>query len=143
MDSKTYTVAELISVASVAMENATKANNPVWVKRWRDVLDQLRTGFLPAGCGYDSGTTIELATASRIIFGTSFHHMNDAGYYDGWTDHKVTARAEFGGIGISIGGVNRNDIKEYIAECFDCALSARVSYSVDPDTGEVAVKAAK
>lgn len=54
--------------------------------------------------------------------------MNDAGYYDGWTEHTITVTPAFiGGFELSISGRNRNDIKDYISEVFNQALSQRMS----------------
>ncbi len=77
--------------------------------------------FAPSGSGFDNGTRLDLdaSNSQRLVFVTSFHHMNDTGYYCGWTDHKVTVRPSFAfDFDLSIGGRNRNDIKEYIADVF-------------------------
>ena len=53
--------------------------------------------------------------------------MNDAGSYDGWTDHVITVRPSLAfGFELKISGPNRNDIKEYIHDTFDTALSAEI-----------------
>lgn len=64
---------------------------------------------------------------SKLAFRTSFHHMDESGGYDGWTEHIVTARATFNGPELKISGADRNGIKEYIAECFSAALAGEVS----------------
>ena len=66
---------------------------------------------------------IEKTTEQKLVFDTAFHHMNDHGYYVGWTEHRVTVRPSFYGLDIKVSGWNRNDIKDYIAECFDHVLS--------------------
>ena len=80
--------------------------------------------LLPSGSGFDAGTKLESADDSRIVFSTSFHHMDENGFYDGWTEHKVTARASLtGGLRIHVSGRNRNNIKDYIADVFHVMLS--------------------
>jgi hypothetical protein len=77
--------------------------------------------MLPRGSGFDAGTSIDLfkSTDDKIVFNTAFHHMNDAGYYDGWTDHVVTMRPSFVfGTTIAISGKDRRGIKEYMHEVF-------------------------
>lgn len=89
-----------------------------------DVLVTLVKEYMPSGSGFDSGTTLDLDKSSptKLVFNTSFHHMTE-GSYDGWTEHTVTATPTFAGLTLSIGGRNRNDIKDYIYETFDTALS--------------------
>lgn len=75
----------------------------------------------PSGSGFDAGTTIELhlCDGNKLVFKTSFHHMNTHGYYDGWTDHYVTVRPDMmSGIQLTITGKDRNQIKDYIHEVF-------------------------
>jgi hypothetical protein len=62
--------------------------------------------------------------------------MNDAGYYDGWTDHIVIVSPSFDGIDIKISGRNRNDIKDYLHDVFHAALTEEV------DDDEIAKEAA-
>jgi len=128
---KTYTVAELLSTASVAKANAETHNNGTWAETWAEIIRQIEKEILPAGGGFDAGTSLVSATGSKLILSTSFHHMNDGGYYDGWTEHTVTVKARFGGFDLSISGRNRRAIKYYIGDCFHACLSTRVDYSVD------------
>lgn len=54
--------------------------------------------FLPSGSGIDSGTKIDLEKSQpdKIILTFDFHHMNEDGFYDGWsTGWKVTVRPTF------------------------------------------------
>lgn len=80
---------------------------------------------LPHGSGLDNGVTFdrEASSQDRLVFHTSFHHMDEHGYYDGWTDHTIIATPSFiSGFQIDIKGKNRNDIKDYLhqlfSECF-------------------------
>ena len=83
----------------------------------------------PSGSGFDNGTTVELGRSGTLLFNTSFHHLNDGGYYDGWTVHVVRAKPSLAwGFDLTISGRNLNDIKDYIAEVFDIWLRAPVTY---------------
>lgn len=97
-------------------------------RRHVDETEQLCKEFMPSGSGFDSGTRFifDGSKPSRLIFTTSFHHMNDVGMYDGWTEHRVTVIAEHDGMEIVVGGKDRNKIKDYIAETFQQALSQRI-----------------
>lgn len=92
--------------------------------------------YMPSGSGFDAGTelVIDVCDASTLVFKTAFHHMDEHGGYDGWTEHKVKVTAEFGGFDIYVGGRDRNQIKDYIAETFHYALSQEVGYRALPDS---------
>ena len=84
----------------------------------QDAADARQTrinDLLPHGSGFDNGTKIESVNDSKIVFSTAFHHMDDNGFYCGWTEHKVivTASLQHGFI-IRCTGKNKRDIKEYI-----------------------------
>lgn len=74
----------------------------------------------PSGSGIDMGTALsETSNPEKIVLGTHFHHMDAQGGYDGWTAHKVTVKASMLlGIDITVGGRNKNDIKEYLGAMY-------------------------
>ena len=72
---------------------------------------------LPEGSGI-CGTKIIKATNKIIEIKTSYHHMDEHGFYDGWTEHKIKIVPTFSGEDIKISGRNRNDIKDYLHEIF-------------------------
>ena len=126
------TIAESIASRIVARSNCLAQNashpNPHaldWTRRHKEEADTLARDFLPSGSGFDDGTRIDWdkSNADRLVLLTSFHHMTDGGFYDGWTDHAVTVRASLSlGLLVSVSGKDRNGIKDYIAECFTVAL---------------------
>jgi hypothetical protein len=83
----------------------------------------------PRGSGFDNGTTVEIGRGGTLVFETAFHHMNDGGYYDGWTEHTVRVKPCLQwGFDLTVSGRNRNNIKDYIAEVFDTWLREPVVY---------------
>lgn len=83
----------------------------------------------PSGSGIDSGTTLDRTASSprQLVFRTAYHHMNENGMYDGWTEHTVRAVADLGlGFDLKISGRDRNGIKEYLAETFELWLMEEV-----------------
>jgi hypothetical protein len=108
-------IAETLSAYRWCLErgNDTKVN--------RERLCALEK-LLPSGSGFDKATRVDVeSTDSKIFMYTSFHHMNEVGYYDGWTDHTVIVTPTFSGIDITVTGRDKNDIKNYIGEVFyDC-----------------------
>lgn len=105
--------------------NCAASGNEEWLERWTGRIERIME-TAPSGSGFDSGTEIDVSkcTDERLVFTTSYHHMNENGMYDGWTDHTITVKANLlFGFTVSVSGRNRNDIKEYIAEVFNDWLS--------------------
>lgn len=130
------TVVEAISRATVARLNCIARGNADATARWDRYLSAIQRECLPSGSGFDNGTAIVGADSASVVLRTAFHHMDEQGSYDGWTTHRVTARASFAlGMELTIGGPNRNDIKDYIADVFQAALSAplpaRITYGAE------------
>ena len=116
---------QALASAIGARQNCITSLNTEWMeKHEQTILDIVRNG--PSGSGIDCGTSISLdeSTSEKIILFCEYHHMNDGGYYDGWTEHKIiiTPSLQFG-ISVKITGRNRNDIKDYLHEVYSCWLS--------------------
>jgi hypothetical protein len=76
---------------------------------------------LPYGSGFDAGSSVDMkkSTGQKIVIDTAFHHLDENGYYDGWTEHKVIITpCLMYGYNIKVTGRNRNQIKEYIYDQF-------------------------
>lgn len=104
-----------------AMDNCLKANNLEWWQKHSDAMLQIVHDEMPSGSGFDAGTMLDDAsTPAKLIFNTSYHYMNESGYYDGWYNYRVIVTASLtSGINIRITGKNTpNDIKEYMYELF-------------------------
>lgn len=99
-----------------------------WKDKHQDRIDDLMDA-MPSGSGFDNGTRLDMDAShdDKLVFTTSYHHMNENGYYDGWTDHTVTVTPAFNGFHIRVSGRNRNDIKDYIGEVFHAVLSEEIS----------------
>lgn len=96
-------------------------------------LERLISLAIPSGSGLDSGPELsEDSTPEKLIFSADYHHMNDHGYYSGWTQHQVIVRPSLcWGISLSVTGRDRNEIKECIAELFQHALTRLVVETAD------------
>lgn len=120
------TICVEIARAVGAYNRCVSTNNSEWEKKWREKVDELLIEFFPHGSGFDTGTRLDWdkSTGERLVFSTAFHHMNEGGFYDGWTEHEiiVTPSLELG-FHLRVTGRNKNDIKEYIAEMFSEILS--------------------
>jgi hypothetical protein len=106
------------------------ANGDHWFAIHTESIDNLVKEHMPSGSGFDSGTTLDLdkSTSEKLVFTTSFHHMNDVGMYDGWTDHTVTVKPSLMfGISLTISGRDRNQIKDMMYDMFAEALKTKVA----------------
>jgi len=125
---KTY---QTIATSIQAKENCADNSNNEWFDKWDDRIESIMK-TVPSGSGFDAGTTIHLSSmvfdkfnhTDRLCFSTSFHHMNENGFYDGWTEHIITIRPDWNDFDIKISGRNKNDIKDYICEIFSDWLSS-------------------
>lgn len=117
---------QFIARAGANAANCAERGNTEWQQVWEEALAQCEE-LLPSGSGFDAGTKIEYAGADKIVLQTSFHHIDEHGSYDGWTEHTVTVTPNLAyGFGIRVSGHNKNDVKEYIADVFYDVLWSEV-----------------
>jgi hypothetical protein len=115
-----------------ALKRCQATNNVEWTTKHSATLKMLQ-GLLPHGSGFDNGTLLvnHVSHSEKLVFETAYHHMNDGGFYDGWTEHTVTVTGSLvNDFNLRVSGRNRNEIKDYIYECFDCALREDVTYDL-------------
>ena len=78
----------------IALSNCIASGNAEWRDRHESDISVLISEFMPSGSGIDCGTKIDLDACPRVdgaklFFTFSFHHMNEGGMYDGWTEHVL------------------------------------------------------
>ena len=85
--------------------------------------------YLPSGSGLDQGTFIDSSSsANRLVFGTAFHHMNEHGFYVGWSHHQIIVTPDLGfSFKLRVTGRDVRSIKEHIAAEFNFCLEAEYS----------------
>lgn len=113
--------------------NARNPRNDEWFDKWTNRINEL-VRKLPSGSGIDCGTKIDLDATheEKLVLYASFHHMNDGGFYDGWTEHTITVTPSFTSkINLRISGRNRNDIKEYLNEEYYHALTQELPDKIE------------
>ena len=110
-----------IADALSAVRHCIKSGNADWLHNHRERIKHLVSYYMPSGSGFDNGTRLDedLSREDCLVFYTSFHHMDEFGSYDGWTEHTVRVYPCFArGVHLTITGRDRNGIKDYIAEYF-------------------------
>ena len=83
---------------------------------------------LPSGSGFDAGCELlDNSTSNKLIFSADFHHMNEHGFYCGWSEHKVIIKPNLiFGFSMRITGRDERGIKDYIADTFHYILDSEV-----------------
>lgn len=115
---------EAIARAADARTRCLVTGNQEWRDIWTEKLRAMQKE-LPSGSGIDNGTKIIMdeCDITRIVLICDYHHMNQDGFYDGWTHHRIVAKPTFMGIDVRVAtGPNKNDIKEYLANVYGDAL---------------------
>src|SRR5207244_3851388 len=105
--------------------NCQRGNNLEWHDKHTEEIKAIVNNG-PCGSGIDNGTHIDLdaSTGEKLVFYTGYHHMNEGGMYDGWTEHTITVKPSLQfGIVLSISGRDRNEIKEYLHEVYNSWLT--------------------
>ena len=125
-----HTLIQELSDAITARQNCTQSGNTEWFEKWSERIEQL-VDMLPSGSGIDNGTKIDLEAshAGKVVLYAPFHHMDENGFYDGWTEHIITVTPSFRGINLRISGRDRNQIKEYLYETYDYELTRLVEWN--------------
>lgn len=122
---------KLASICDAAI-HCKNHDNELWEQKHIERACKLVADNLPCGGGFDNGTQLDFDKShqNRLVFTTAFHHMDESGGYDGWTEHEVSVSASLrDGIKVVVHGWDRDQIKDYIAECFHYSLTRR--FTVD------------
>lgn len=121
---------EALAMMCDARTNCHELGNTDWFETWTERAEELVKEHMPSGSGFDSGTTLDLdeSSGAKLVFHTSFHHMDQQGGYDGWTEHQVIVTPSLSrGFNIRVTGRNKNGVKDYIDEVFSAALNLEVN----------------
>ncbi len=119
-------LSHLVQARANCLEHPTTHGE--WAQKHEARIKALVHEHMPSGSGVDNGTKLDPdSTPERLVFTFSYHHMNDIGMYDGWTEHTcIVTPSLASGIHLRITGRDRNDTKEYLYEIFRTALETEV-----------------
>ena len=127
-----------------AMARCENTEKHEWFKKSEDLINKIME-TAPSGSGIDNGTTLDLdkSTGEKLIFIFGYHHMNEAGYYDGWSEHTLIVKPSLQfGIDIRITGQDRNDIKDYLYQVYEPWLNQEIEIIYNKETDNVSVQIA-
>lgn len=116
-----------------AIQNCEKSGNSEWSEKHKDRIESIIDQYFPSGSGFDQGTKLDWdrSTPEKLFFVAPFHHMDENGFYCGWSDHvfKVTPSLAFG-FTLKVSNPDRAKSwdMEYFHETFDYALNQEVEF---------------
>jgi hypothetical protein len=111
-----------------AYKNCVASGNKTWEEKHLENIESYNDE-LPSGSGFDSGSKIDVekSTSEKIVINTSYHFMNDSGFYDGWEDYTLIVKPSLlSDFTLDIKGKNKREIKDYMYETFQYILTQDV-----------------
>lgn len=116
-------------------QNCRQTNNILWLPKWKQAIDELLK-HLPHGNGINAEAGIQLdwenSTPGNLRFNFSYQHMNDHGYYDGWTEHELIIQSSsIGGFNLQVTIEGEVEDKDEIIEYLEQMLQSTFYYESD------------
>lgn len=124
-----------LAECQAAQTASIKKDNREWVERWGRHITSL-VSLLPSGSGVDTGTEMVSMSDNHLVMRCGFHHMNEHGVYDGWTNHTIRVTPGWGGINVVVTGPNREGVREHLSELYYTALTTHVVWEEYGKNGE-------
>ena len=111
--------------------SAEQNESTEWNERHWDAALAVIDDYLPHGSGVDSGVDLEkdrnMKPDEKLVLSTSFHHMDEYGGYDKWTDHDIVITPSLSyGFNLRVTGRDHRDIKEYLGSLFHDCLNQKI-----------------
>ena len=116
----------------IAVGNCINSQNTEWQSKHEDAIAEIIKQSAPSGSGIDAGTKFDIGdnlkfNGQKLVFQTAYHHMNEGGGYDGWTEHTITVTPSlWNGFNLKISGRDRDSIKEYLHEVYSEWLDSKI-----------------
>jgi hypothetical protein len=112
-----------------AAANCRKTGNAEWLAKHNTLARKLVHEHMPSGAGIERCTIdLDACDRNRLVFTVLFHHMDENGHYDGYTEQHITVTPSLGhDVEIDILGEDRNDVHELLREVFLDALTVTLT----------------
>ena len=115
--------------------NCHDSGNNDWLARHEETIEELVKEHMPSGSGFDSGTRFVFISSQpeKLVFSSAYHHMNENGYYDGWSEFDIIVTPSLtSGFDVRLrskGPFPRKyaDTKDYILETFQEILDKELA----------------
>lgn len=117
---KTINLQQLAGTIQAHKACVADGNKPEWAEKHLDRINEMLKD-LPSGSGIDAGVKLDIEKSSKdkLVFTFGFHHMDEHGGYDGWTEYLMYIKPAFGSFNLAILGRDRNNIKDYLYDLFN------------------------
>lgn len=124
-------VYEVLARYVEAAKRCAESGNKEWEERHLQTVAKLCYDYLPHGGGFDASTEVDISRSDRdkLVLVSSFHVMDEYGYYTRWYDFEVVVKPSLvNEIDITVKGKfgRRQDLKDYITDVFLWALTRDV-----------------
>lgn len=119
-------VYEKLAQCLQARINCEKSENTEWFIRHAETIESVCKEYLPRGSGFDSGSRFDFdkSRPDRLVIHADFHHMDENGFYCGWTEHEIIVTPSLAfRFDVKVTGRNVRGIKEYISDTFHYSLN--------------------
>jgi len=116
-----------IATAVGCLKRCQDSNNSEWAEKHANAILELMESA-PSGSGIDAGTRLLAeSTEEHLQFAVDYHHMDDGGCYDGWSEHVLHVTPSFVlGFNARFTGPDRNQIKEYLYDVYGAWLGEEI-----------------
>jgi hypothetical protein len=126
-----YKVYQKIAQCVDARLTCIKRENTAWIAKHEETIEEMIKEYMPHGSGIDGKTTIDYdkSKSDKLVFNSSFHAMNENGFYEGWIDYILSVSPSLiHGFILSIVGQfgQRQDIKDYLYDIYRDALQQEI-----------------
>ena len=121
---------KMLAVKINARNNCIEVGNQEFADIHEDSIIELVSEYMPSGSGIDSGVSFcfEKSDGEHLVFNFVYHHMNENGFYTGWTNHVAHVTPSLtNDYYIRITGVDKNSVKEYFYQIFSDALETEIN----------------
>jgi hypothetical protein len=116
----------------IAYLNCLEKGNSEWQEKHKEKIEEIVEKYLPHGSGIDNGNSFDFDNSreDKLIINSSYHRMDENGFYDGWIDYQVVIRPSLTANGINLDVKGRfgkhQDLKDYLGDIYYEALTAEI-----------------
>lgn len=127
------TLCQVIASKINTMQNCVKSSNDEWYRKHKEVVEELVKEYFPHGSGIDGSHgefDYEKSTDKKLVFYSSYHYMDENGFYDGWYDFTIYFEASLMSIFNTRATVpkrlRRRDYDEYLRDVYHDAMNQEI-----------------
>jgi hypothetical protein len=116
----------------LAYQNCVKNKNEEWKYKHKENIENLCSLYMPHGGGFDDDTSLNIlkSTPNRLRFETSYHPLNENGFYENWIDFTVIIKPslafDFDIVFYGLTKKQKENYLEYFVQMFCSSLDEEV-----------------